>query len=246
MRILTLPGVYRPRSDSALLRDAVAGAGLPPQARVLELCTGSGVVGLSVAARGHDVTAVDVSRRAAWTARLNALLNVAKVGRDHFVVRRGDLFGTVAGERFEAIVANPPYLPAASDGPSDGVPTRGAARAWDAGADGRAVIDRICREAPSHLTRGGALYLLQSSLADIDATHEALSRAGFVDVEVIADHHGPLGPIAAARAAHLVSRGHDPADEERLAVIRATWPGQAQEAASRSAGAHGAQRSLVP
>lgn len=212
MRILTLPGVYRPRSDSALLRDAVADGRLPQGARVLELCTGSGVVGLSLAARGHDVTAVDVSRRAAWTARLNAALN-----RTTLDVRRGDLFVSVAGERFDAIVANPPYLPAASPD----VPTRGAARAWDAGDDGRAVINRICREARAHLTPGGALYLLQSSLADIDATLVALARAGFDDTEVIADHHGPLGPIAAARAAHLASRGHDPQADERLVVIRA-------------------------
>lgn len=219
MRIVTLPGVYRPRSDSRLLRDAVANAGLPHDARVLELCTGSGVVALSVAERGLRVTAVDVSRRAAWTARLNAVLN-----RTRLDVRRGDLFGSVAGERFDAIVANPPYLPAASDE----VPKRGAARAWDAGDDGRAVIDRICREAPAHLTPGGTLLLLQSSLSDIDATRGALADAGFEDAEIVADHHGPLGPIAAARAAHLESRGHDPAGHERLVVIRAVWPLRAE------------------
>ncbi|MDO9353757.1 MAG: methyltransferase, partial [Solirubrobacteraceae bacterium] len=90
MRIVAPPGVYRPRFDTQMLIDAVRGHSLPPRARVLELCTGSGAVAIDLAGRGHEVTAVDLGRRAAWAARINALLN-----RQRVAVHRGDLFAAV-------------------------------------------------------------------------------------------------------------------------------------------------------
>ena len=106
---------------------------------MLDLCSGSGALAVHAAAlSGREVTAVDVSRRAVLTMRLNALLNRVRVR-----ALRGDLFGAVAGERFDAIVSNPPYVPA----PTDELPARGPARAWDAGRDGRALLDRICERA---------------------------------------------------------------------------------------------------
>jgi release factor glutamine methyltransferase len=69
--------------------------------------------------------------------------------------RHGDLLEAVHGERFDLIVANPPYVPAATDE----LPVNGAERAWDAGRDGRALIDRICATAPAHLRAGGSLLL---------------------------------------------------------------------------------------
>lgn len=211
LRIATLPGVYRPRIDSALLVQALAAQPRAAGERALELCTGSGVVGLSLARRGHRVVAVDVSRRAALSARLNAAINRVRLD-----VRHGDLFGAVRGERFDVIVANPPYLPSASASPP-----KGATRAWDAGADGRAVIDRIIDEAPHHLTDGGVLYLMQSSLADTDRTLDRLASVGFAAPTVVASHRGPLGPIAAARVDYLVARGHARDHEEELVVIHA-------------------------
>jgi HemK-related putative methylase len=149
VRIVTLPGVFRPISDSWLLADALEAETLPPGARVLDLCSGSGAIAIS-AARRAEVTAVDVSRRAVATIRLNALLNRVKVR-----AVRGDLLDAVAGERFDAIVSNPPYVPA----PSDELPAGGPERAWDAGRDGRALLDRICRQAPLHLRPGGVLLV---------------------------------------------------------------------------------------
>src|SRR5690348_8730906 len=155
MRLVIPPGVFRPISDTWLLAAALERERLGPGARVLDLCSGSGAVavhaalearrGRAVARRSAaacDVTAVDVSRRAIATIRLNAALNHVRVR-----ARRGDLFEAVAGERFDAIVSNPPYVPAATDD----LPTRGLARAWDAGRDGRALLDRICAAAPHHL-----------------------------------------------------------------------------------------------
>ncbi len=210
MRIVTLPGVYRPRDDSFQLAEAIENAHeLAPDARVLELCTGTGVVAVGLALRGHDVTAVDVSRRAALNVRLNARLSGVRID-----ARRGDLFGAVRGERFDLIVANPPYVPA-----PPGESHSGPARAWNAGEDGRLVLDRICRQAAEHLRPGGSILILQSSLADVQETMAQLGACG-LETEVVHSEHVPLGPIAASRAEFLQERGLTKDGRERMTVIR--------------------------
>jgi release factor glutamine methyltransferase len=207
VRLVTPPGVFRPISDTWLLADALDREELPPRARVLDLCSGSGAIAIRAALAGRAVVAVDVSRRALLTIRLNALLNGVRVH-----ARRGDLFAAVAGQRFDAIVSNPPYVPARSDD----LPARGLARAWDAGRDGRALLDRICAGAPEHLNPGGVLLVVHSSLLGYEPTAEALSAHG-LEVEVAASDRGPLGPLMRARrAAGLIP----PVDEEDVLVVR--------------------------
>ena len=196
MRLLTPPGVFSPISDSWLLAGWVRRES--PGARVLDLCTGSGAVALSAARAGAaSVTAIDCSRRAVATAQLNARLNGVRVR-----ALRGDLFGPVAGERFDVIASNPPYVPAATDE----LPTRGLERAWDAGRSGRVLLDRICAEAPRHLAPGGVLLLTHSTIIGEDQTLQALRDAG-LDAEVVEREPGPLGPLMEARVAELEARG---------------------------------------
>ena len=198
MRILTLPGVFRPRSDAALLACTMHDQRLARGARVLDLFTGSGALAIAAAQSGaRDVVAVDVSRRAVLSARLNAWRNGVTVD-----VRRGDLWQPVAGERFDLILANPPYLPSARDTP----PRTGAARAWEAGVDGRALLDRLCRDAHAHLQPGGTLLIVQSHLAGEEATRRQLRSAGLTP-DVLARERGPLGPLMAERAQLLEARG---------------------------------------
>ena len=209
MRLVTLPGVFRPISDTWLLADALDRERLPHGARVLDLCSGSGALAVRAALGGgaREVTAVDVSRRAVLTIRLNAALNGVRVR-----ARRGDLLDAVGGEQFDAIVSNPPYVPA----PTDELPARGLERAWNAGRDGRALLDRICAAAPDHLRPGGVLLLVHSSLLGIRATEQALQAAG-LDVDVAARERGPLGPLMSARRdAGLVAD----VDQEDVLVIR--------------------------
>ena len=213
MRLFTPPGVFRPRPDSWMLARALRAERLRPGSRVLDVCTGSGLLAVTAALDGADATAIDVSRRAVWCAALNARLNGVRVR-----ALRGDLLEPVRGERFDAIVSNPPYLPAADDA----LPTHGARRAWDAGRDGRAILDRICAQAPHHLSAGGVLLLVHSSLCDSEATLAAL-RAQGLGAEVAARHHGPLGPLLRARAPELEARGLLAAGtrEEDVVVVRA-------------------------
>jgi len=170
---------------------------LRPGARVLDLCTGSGAVAITAALHGAgEAVAVDVSRRAVATVRLNAMLRRAKGVR----ALRGDLLGAVPGERFDIIASNPPYLPA------DDLPARGARRAWDAGDDGRVLLDRICRDAPAHLAPGGVLLLVHTSLIGEERTLDML-RDGGLEPSVLVRQRGPLGPLLSARAPELEAKG---------------------------------------
>ena len=214
MRLVTIPGVFRPISDTWLLADALDREPLAPGARVLDLCSGSGALAIRAALGGpRVVTAVDVSRRAVLTIRANARLNGVRVR-----ALRGDLFAAVAGERFDAIVSNPPYVPS----PTDDLPARGRARAWDAGRDGRALLDRICDRARAFLRPGGRLLLVHSSLLGVEPTVETLRARGLA-VDVPVREPGPLGPLMNGRRAHLEAAGmlaSGQRDEEIL-VIRA-------------------------
>jgi release factor glutamine methyltransferase len=212
VRLVIPPGVFRPISDTWLLADALDREPLPPGAKVLDLCSGSGALAIRAALAAREVTAVDISRRAVLTIHVNAALNRVRVR-----ARRGDLFGAVEGERFDAIVSNPPYVPA----PTDTLPPRGLARAWDAGRTGRALLDRICQEAPGHLRPGGVLLLVHSSLLGFEPTAEALREHG-LEVDIAARERGPLGPLMRARRdAGLIDQG---VHEEEVLVVRGRKP----------------------
>jgi release factor glutamine methyltransferase len=217
MRIMAPPGVFEPRSDAWLLAAALREEGLAPGATVLDLCTGSGVVAVAAARLGLRVTAVDVSRRAVLAARVNARLNGVRVR-----ARRGDLFAAVPGERFDAVVANPPYLPG---GPEE-LPERGEQRAWEGGRDGRRLLDRILAGAPTALAPDGVLLVVHSSLC---GERETLTRLNEAELEarVAARRRGPLGPLLRERAHELEARGIlAPGErEEDLLVIRGYRPG---------------------
>ncbi len=197
VRLIVPPGVFRPLSDSRMLADHIRRT-VRPRFSVVDLCCGSGILAVAAAVGGAGrVAAVDVSRRAVATTALNARLNGVSVR-----AMRGDLFAPLGDERFDAIVSNPPYVPAASDE----LPTAGRARAWDAGRDGRAVIDRICAEAPARLRPGGRLLLVHSSVCDPGRTIELLAEQGLT-VRPVGSARGPLGPLLSARAALLERRG---------------------------------------
>jgi release factor glutamine methyltransferase len=212
MRLITIPGVFDPHSDSWMLAGQLRREPALKGAHVLDLCTGSGVLAIAAGQLGaRSVTAVDLSRRAVLAARINARLNGVSLR-----AVKGSLFSPVQGRRFDLILSNPPYLPSASNE----TPKRGASRAWEGGFGGRLLIDRICAQAAHHLTPSGVLLLVHSSFCSEHATIEALVDRGFI-VQVVFRNHGPLGPLARARAELLPTRGASDGDSEEILIFRA-------------------------
>ena len=214
MRVARLPGVFEPHSDSWMLAAAVRAQPLPPHARALDVCTGTGLVAATAALAGAaEVTALDVSRRAVLCARLTARLNGVRVR-----ALCGDLLEPVAGEQFDLITSNPPYVPALAEE----LPTRGSARAWDAGLRGRSLLDPLCDQAPAHLRPGGVLLLVHSEVAGLDQTVAALEAAG-LEVDVVAREVEGLGLLAQPdRREALEERGvlQPGQQEEEIYVVR--------------------------
>ncbi|WP_042391638.1 HemK2/MTQ2 family protein methyltransferase [Streptacidiphilus carbonis] len=213
MFLVRTPGVYRAQGDTALLIESLRHEPMGPGRSVLDIGTGSGAVALAAACRGSSVTAVDVS----WRALATTLVNGALHGR-WIAVRRGDLVAPVAGRAFDVVVSNPPYVPASATR----LPSRGVARAWDAGPDGRVLLDRICREAPRVLRVGGVLLMVQSSLCGVSTTCLALADSG-MRAQVVARRRQRFGPVMRSRAGWFEERGiiAPGQREEELVVIRA-------------------------
>jgi release factor glutamine methyltransferase len=161
-RFEVTPDVLIPRPDTETLVEqalAVLRAGAP-DGRVLDLCTGSGAVALSLSAELPErrVLGSDLSERAlAVAARNAAQLGVA----ERVELRAGDLFAALSTpERFAMITANPPYI-GAHELPGLAVDVRDyePRLALDAGSDALSFYRRIAREAPAYLGAGASLLV---------------------------------------------------------------------------------------
>ncbi len=174
LELVVLPGVFDPvvfRSGD-FLAEVLGRAPLEPEAEVLDLGTGSGVLAVAAAARGCRVTAVDIQPAAVRCARLNAWLHGLE---ERIEVLEGNLFEPVAGRRFDRVLFNPPYL--------SGSPSREEEQAFRApGAAGR-----FAAGLGNHLRPGGfALVVLSDAGRERDFL-EALERAGFA-CRSVAEH----------------------------------------------------------
>ena len=146
---------------------------------VLDLGTGSGVQGLIVARTASRVVATDVSVRALDFARFNAALNGTSLD-----LREGSLYAPVAGERFDRIVSNPPFV----------ITPRGSADVpeytyRDGGFRGDGLVEAVVRGAADHLAVGGIAQLLgnwEVRGGDRGAARErVLDWAGALDVWIV-------------------------------------------------------------
>ncbi|ROZ89207.1 methyltransferase domain-containing protein [Gordonia sp. OPL2] len=206
--------VYRPQHDSDLLIEAVQNSNHAVGAVAADLCTGSGVIARAIAHLGaRSVVAVDASDDAVRVARA-----LCTDSSDRVAVRHGDV-ATFRG-RFDLVTCNPPYVPSPPDGRirEPGLPRA----AWEAGVDGRAVLDVVCSTAADLLNPGGHMYVVQSEFAGIDESVAALRTAGLA-ADVVMERHIPFGPVLSAHAAWLESGGRLDKGRriELLAVIRA-------------------------
>lgn len=189
---------------------------------VLDLCTGSGVI--AVAAAQHapaSVTALDICPTAVRCAQ-----DHAESAGVHIDARVGTYRTALDCGPFDVVLANPPYVPVGPESHRESVPeSAGPALAWNAGPDGRLVLDPLCDAAPDLLAHGGTLLVVQSEFADPARSLRRLRRGG-LRASLAAARRVPFGPVLAARAAWLEGTGAmRPGNRiEQLVVIRADKP----------------------
>ncbi len=159
LRIRVGSGVLIPRPETELLVDeAIRRLSSKSKPRVLELCSGSGCVALAVARNlpSSTVIATETSSEALRYARENAGLN----GINNATFLRGSLFEPVAGERFDAVLANPPYIRTGEiDGLAPEIRNWEPRAALDGGPDGLDFYREILPKAQRYLLPGGVLIV---------------------------------------------------------------------------------------
>lgn len=184
------PAVLIPREDTeVLVNQALERARPLPQPSIVDLGTGSGIVAIVLAKHSPSavVAAVDVSPAALSIARANGELHGARV---RFL--EGDWYSPLAGERFDLIVSNPPYI---VDGDphlaQNGLPFEPQTALTDgvAGGDGLACIRAIVGGAPAHLSPGGWL-LMEHGYDQAVQVRDLLEAAGFSGVASWRDSAG--------------------------------------------------------
>lgn len=158
-----LDGQQGPMSSEYVLGISEASSSLAqlairePAGRALDLGTGCGVQALHLAQHADQVVATDVNPRALWMARLTAQLNGLDID-----VRDGSLFDPVAGETFDLIATNPPFV--ISPPGSEVLVYR------DSGMPGDSVVRHLVENAAAHLNDGGWCQILANWAHRADTT----------------------------------------------------------------------------
>lgn len=193
--------VLIPRPETELLVDFAKqkAVGFSGTAHIADIGTGSGAIAVSIALDlpGSEVWATDISPLALNIARKN-------IRRYHVESRvktgEGDLFKPLAGQVFEIIVSNPPYVPrvdrdALMPEVRDYEP---AAALWEgAGETGTGLHERLLTEAPGYLVHGGWIAM-ELGLGQAERVREKAQELGYRETEVIKDIAG-IDRVVAAR-----------------------------------------------
>ena len=192
------PAVLIPRPDTELIVE-LALERLPRQVpRLLDMGTGSGAIAVAVAHTRPDaaVTALDVSPDALAVAQANAAANGARVRFLH-----SSWFDALdAGDIFDVIASNPPYIAAGDDHLAQGDLRFEPVGALTDHADGLSALRTIITGSPRHLVPGGWL-LLEHGYDQAAAVRTLLLDAGFADVQSWQDLAG-IERVSGARCAH--------------------------------------------
>ena len=149
--------VLIPRQDTEILVEAAVAALLSlHNPAVLDMCTGSGAIGLSIKSLipHAGVSLSDISKDALEVARINARALELDVDFHH-----GDLYTAIGKRRFDLIASNPPYIPRSDLCTLQREVQFEPALALDGGMDGLDFYRRIAQDAPEHLNPGGYIYL---------------------------------------------------------------------------------------
>jgi release factor glutamine methyltransferase len=201
LALTVTPDVLVPRPDTEVLVEAML-ARLPEveaEVRILDIGTGSGAIALSLASERPKarVVATDISAAALAVAAGNAERHGLS-DRVHFL--EGDGFEPVAGERFDMVVSNPPYVSNADAAKLAPELAHEPAGALFAEAAGTAMLRRIAAEAADALESNGWLGV-ELSPEQAAPMREWLTKAGFEEIEAHRDLGSRVRALSARRSA---------------------------------------------
>ena len=177
--------VLIPRQDTETLVEEALRV-VEPGMRVLDLCTGSGCIIISLAKNVADIscTGSDISKQALLVAKENAKANEVEVEWE-----RSDLFENISGT-FDLIVSNPPYIPTGEiPGLMPEVRDFEPVDALDGKEDGLYFYRIITEKSPEYLTSDGYLYF-EIGYDQGEAVSAMMRQCGYTQVEVIKDLAG--------------------------------------------------------
>jgi release factor glutamine methyltransferase len=152
--------VYEPSEDSFLFAENLR---IKKNAYVLDMGTGSGILGIIASTKAKGVLAIDINPDALMCARQNAVRN-GSLGKMTFL--RARLFSSLKmGTKFDAILFNAPYLPSRADEEKTWL-----TNAWSGGPTGREIVDSFILQAPNYIDSSGEILLLHSNLTNLEQT----------------------------------------------------------------------------
>jgi len=184
-KLAVAPCTLIPRPDTELLVEQSLALPLPTKAKVLDLGTGTGAIALALAKEKPNwiVTGVDLQPDAVDLAKQNVQL----LALTNCQIKQSSWFEAVAGEQFDLIVSNPPYIDAEDPHLALGDVRFEPDSALVASEQGLADIRHICTQAPQFLAPSGWLWL-EHGYQQADAVQQILTEAGFTQVQSVKDY----------------------------------------------------------
>ena len=188
LSLFTSPDTLIPRPDTEVLVEHVLNWANQQSSASLSICdlgTGTGAIALALASELPEasVTGVDFQKGAVKLATRNAQAN--SIANAHFV--QSDWFSALAGQTFDIIVSNPPYIEESSPYLNEGDVRFEPKTALTSGTDGLDDIKHIINSAPQYLNKG-ALLAFEHGFDQGVAVNALLVDAGFIDVKTVKDY----------------------------------------------------------
>jgi len=181
--------VYEPAEDTFLLAENLV---VNEDDVVLDVGTGCGILGVLAAKKAKKVVATDINPYAVSCAQMNSRQNGVLAKMD---IRQGSLFEPIKkNEKFDVIIFNAPYLPTSESEKKSWI-----SKAWAGGQSGRDIIEPFMSEVSKYLKKKGRIFLVQSSLSEIDKTIQRFKESG-LDAKIVAEKKFPFETIVVLKA----------------------------------------------